>query len=271
MKAFWTVAFAAMVAASPALAVGEKDLAGDKESASDVLTNGMGRDLQRHSPLDKINKSNVKKLVPAWAFSLGGEKQRGQETQPLIHDGIMYITGSYSRMFAIDVKTGDEIWQYDARLPEGILPCCDVVNRGAAIHGNKIYFGTLDARIVALDLKTGDVVWRKKFADYKAGYSYTAAPMIVNGLIITGNSGGEFGIIGEVQARDAETGELVWTRPVIEGHMGTFKGKETTMTGKLNATWPGDLWKTGGGATWLGGSYDAETDTIVFGTSNPAP
>jgi len=251
--------------------VTEADLAKDTETTTSVLTNGMGRHLQRHSPLTTINKENVKKIVPVWAFSLGGEKQRGQETQPLIHDGVMYITGSYSRMYAIDVKTGREIWQYDARLPEGILPCCDVVNRGAALYGDKIYFGTLDARIVALDQKTGDVVWRKKIADYKAGYSYTAAPLIVDGLIITGNSGGEFGIVGEVQARDADTGEMVWTRPVIEGHMGTLNGKESTMTGTLNATWPGDMWKTGGGATWLGGSYDADTNTVVFGTGNPAP
>ena len=251
--------------------VTEKDLVNDQANTSQIVTNGMGRDLQRYSPLDKLNKENVNKLVPAWAFSLGGEKQRGQETQPLIYDGMMYITGSYSRLYAIDVKTGAEVWQYDARLPEGILPCCDVVNRGAAIYGDKIFFGTLDARIVALNLKTGDVVWRKKIANYKAGYSYTAAPLIVNGLIITGNSGGEFGIVGEVQARDTETGELVWTRPVIEGHMGTLKGKESTMTGKLNASWPGDMWKTGGGATWLGGSYDIDTDTLVFGAGNPAP
>ncbi|MEO0864146.1 MAG: PQQ-dependent methanol/ethanol family dehydrogenase [Pseudomonadota bacterium] len=251
--------------------VTEEMLANDQASTGDVLTNGMGRHLQRYSPLDTLNKENVKNLVPAWAFSLGGEKQRGQETQPIVHDGVMYITGSYSRMYAIDVKTGEEIWQYDARLPEGILPCCDVVNRGAAIYGDNIYFGTLDARIVALNKDTGDVVWRKKIADYKAGYSYTAAPLIVDGLIITGNSGGEFGIVGEVQARDAMTGEMVWTRPVIEGHMGTFKGEESTMTGTLNATWPGDMWKTGGGATWLGGSYDAETDTLVFGAGNPAP
>ncbi|MCE8521018.1 PQQ-dependent methanol/ethanol family dehydrogenase [Ruegeria pomeroyi] len=258
---------------STALAAGvtEEDLANDTANTSSVLTNGMGRHLQRYSPLDILNKDNVKNLMPAWAFSLGGEKQRGQETQPLVHDGVMYITGSYSRLYAIDVATGEELWQYDARLPEGILPCCDVINRGAAIYGDKIYFGTLDARIVALDAKSGDVVWNKKIADYKAGYSYTAAPLIVKGLVITGNSGGEFGIVGEVQARDAETGEMVWTRPVIEGHMGTFKGEESTMTGTLNATWPGDMWKTGGGATWLGGSYDAETDTLVFGAGNPAP
>ncbi|MEX3007729.1 PQQ-dependent methanol/ethanol family dehydrogenase [Hoeflea sp. TYP-13] len=251
--------------------VTEQDLANDQANTSQIVTNGMGRHLQRYSPLETLNKNNVKNLMPAWAFSLGGEKQRGQETQPLVYDGMMYITGSYSRLYAIDLKTGEEVWQYDARLPEGILPCCDVINRGAAIYGDKIYFGTLDARIVALDLKTGDVVWRKKIANYKEGYSYTAAPLIVKGLVITGNSGGEFGIVGEVQARDADTGEIVWTRPVIEGHMGTFKGEESSMTGTLNATWPGDMWKTGGGATWLGGSYDIETDTLVFGAGNPAP
>ncbi|MCI5041452.1 MAG: PQQ-dependent methanol/ethanol family dehydrogenase [Donghicola eburneus] len=251
--------------------VTEEMLANDRMDTSNVVTNGMGRDLQRYSPLEILNKDNVKNLVPAWAFSMGGEKQRGQETQPLIYDGIMYVTGSYSRLYAIDVMTGEELWQYDARLPEGILPCCDVINRGAAIYGDKIFFGTLDARIVALDLKTGDVVWRDKIADYKAGYSYTAAPLIVDGLVVTGNSGGEFGIVGEVQARDADTGDVVWTRPMIEGHMGTLNGEESTMTGTLNATWPGDLWKTGGGATWLGGSYDIETDTLVFGAGNPAP
>ncbi len=272
MNRFVAAAIAGVFATNMAQAgVTEADLANDQTNVSQVVTNGMGRDLQRYSPLDTLNKDNVKNLVPAWAFSMGGEKQRGQETQPLVYDGIMYVTGSYSRMYAIDVETGEELWQYDARLPEGILPCCDVINRGAAIYGDNIYFGTLDARIVALDLKTGDVKWRDKIADYKAGYSYTAAPLIVDGLIITGNSGGEFGIVGEVQARDAETGDMVWTRPVIEGHMGTLNGEESTMTGTLNATWPGDLWKTGGGATWLGGSYDGETDTLVFGTGNPAP
>ena len=264
---------AACVLASTAVFAGvtEEDIANDATITSQVVTNGMGRHLQRFSPLKQINKDNVKYMVPAWSFSMGGEKQRGNEAQPLVYDGVMYVTGSYSRLYAIDVKSGEEIWQYDARLPEGILPCCDVVNRGAAIYGDNIIFGTLDARLVALNRKTGDVVWKDKIANYKAGYSYTAAPLIVNGLVITGNSGGEFGIVGEVQARKAETGEMVWTRPVIEGHMGTVGGKESTMTGTLNATWPGDLWKNGGGATWLGGSYDADTNMLIFGAGNPAP
>ncbi|QFT61456.1 PQQ-dependent methanol/ethanol family dehydrogenase [Roseivivax sp. THAF30] len=273
MNKFIAAVTLALVATAPVAhaQVTEEMLANDQATTDQIVTNGMGRDLQRYSPLEMITKENVDNLVPAWAFSLGGEKQRGQETQPLIYDGMMYITGSYSRLYAIDLATGAEVWQYDARLPEGILPCCDVVNRGGAIWNDKIIFGTLDAQLVALDLKTGDVVWRDKIADYKAGYSYTAAPLIVDGMVYTGNSGGEFGIVGEVQARNADTGELVWTRPVIEGHMGTLNGEESTMTGELNASWPGDMWKTGGGATWLGGSYDADTDTLVFGTGNPAP
>ncbi|MFZ3581576.1 PQQ-dependent methanol/ethanol family dehydrogenase [Loktanella sp. DJP18] len=272
MNRFITAVTAMILAGSMAQAqVTDEDIANDATITTQVVTNGMGRSLQRYSPLETLNKDNVANLIPAWAFSLGGEKQRGQETQPIVYDGMMYITGSYSRIYAIDLVTGKEVWQYDARLPEGILPCCDVVNRGAAIYGDNIYFGTLDARIVALNRKTGDVVWNQKIADYKAGYSYAAAPIIVNGLVITGNSGGEFGIVGEVQARNADTGEIVWTRPMIEGHMGTLNGAESTMTGTLNATWPGDMWKTGGGATWLGGSYDAETDTLVFGAGNPSP
>lgn len=276
MRAVLTATALMAMAATPALAeVTMDDIKNDQSITTQIVTNGMGRDLQRYSPLTQINRHNVKKMYPAWAFSLGGEKQRGQETQPLVKDGVMYITGSYSRMFAIDVETGEELWQYDARLPEGILPCCDVVNRGAVMLGDKIYFGTLDAKLVALNAETGDVVWRKKIGDYKAGYSYTAAPLIVDSehgpLIVTGNSGGEFGIVGAVEARNAETGEMVWRRPVIEGHMGELLGEESTMTGELNATWPGDMWKAGGGATWLGGSYDEKTNTVVMGAGNPAP
>ena len=252
------------------------DLMNDQATGADVLTYGLGPRAQRFSPLDSLNKENIQHLYPVWSFSFGGEKQRGQESQPLIKDGVMYVTGSYSRMWAIDIRTGEELWQYDARLPEGILPCCDVVNRGAAILGDKVYFGTLDAKIVALDAATGKVVWRKTIGDYKAGYSYTAAPLIVpteahGPLIVTGNSGGEFGIVGEVQARNPETGDLVWSRPTIEGHMGTLNGEESTMTGERNASWPGDMWKNGGGATWLGGTYDPDTKLTYFGAGNPAP
>jgi alcohol dehydrogenase (cytochrome c) len=267
----------AMAMAAPALAdgpaagPGDADLMADAKTTNDVLTYGMGPQAHRFSPLDKINTSNVARMVPAYAASLGGEKQRGQESQPIVYDGMIYVTGSYSRLFAFDARTGEKVWEYNARLPDGIMPCCDVVNRGAAIYGDKVIFSTLDAHIVALNRKTGKVVWNKTVADYQAGYSQTAAPLIVKGMVITGVSGGEFGVVGTVEARDVNTGELVWTRPVIEGHMGTLRGQPNGVTGKTNATWPGDLWKTGGGATWLGGTYDPDTNLLYFGTGNPAP
>lgn len=252
--------------------VTDQDILRDQATADDVVTNGLGPRAQRYSDLKLINEKTVKKMQPVWAFSLGGEKQRGQESQPLVKDGVMFVTGSYSRIYAVDATTGDEIWQYEARLPDGIMPCCDVINRGAALYDDLVIFGTLDAKLVALDQKTGKVVWRKKLGDYKAGYSYTAAPLIVKGMVVTGVSGGEFGIVGKVEARDAKTGELVWTRPTVEGHMGYLRGKENGITGgQANKTWPGDLWKTGGAATWLGGTYDPDTDLIFMGTGNPAP
>ncbi len=236
-----------------------------------VLSWGMGTQGQRYSTLTNINTSNVSKLVPAWTMSFGGEKQRGQESQPLVYKGKMFVTASYSRIFAIDVKTGEKIWKYEHRLPEGIMPCCDVVNRGAALYGNLVIFGTLDAQLVALDQDTGKVVWREKIDDYAAGYSQTAAPLIAEGLLLTGVSGGEFGVVGRVEARDPKTGKMVWSRPVVEGHMGYKDGKENGITGTTNATWPGETWKTGGAATWLGGTYDAKTGLAYFGTGNPGP
>lgn len=268
-----TLAMALVAVGAPSLAQGptNADLMGDAASTGDVLTYGMSPQGHRFSPLTTLNAGNVAKLVPAFSSSLGGEKQRGQESQPLVYDGTIYVTGSYSRLYAFDARTGEEKWEYNARLPDDIMPCCDVVNRGAAIHGDKIIFATLDARLVALNRMTGKVVWNKQIADYKAGYSATAAPLIVNNMVITGNSGGEFGVVGAVDARDVDTGELIWHRPVIEGNMGTLRGKDNGITGKLNATWQGDQWKTGGGATWLGGTYDPDTNLLFFGTGNPAP
>lgn len=255
-----------------AAAVTDEQILNDVNTPEDVVSYGIGLQGQRFSPLDKLNTDTVKNLTPVFAFSYGGEKQRGQEAQPLVHNGKIFVTASYSRAYAVDAKTGEELWQYEHRLPDGILPCCDVVNRGGALYDNLFIFATLDAQIVALNQDTGKVVWKEKIADYKAGYSATAAPIIVKGKVITGNSGGEFGIVGRVEARDAKTGKLVWTRPTVEGHMGTLNGEDNGITGgEAGKTWPGDMWKTGGAATWLGGTYDPDTDTIFFGTGNPAP
>ncbi|MGQ0689615.1 MAG: PQQ-dependent methanol/ethanol family dehydrogenase [Limnobacter sp.] len=270
------VATALAIPAVASATVTDAMIQNDAKSTGDVLSWGIGTEGQRYSPLKDINVSNVGKLVPAWSFSFGGEKQRGQESQPLIHNGKMFVTGSYSRIYALDASTGEKLWKYEHRLPEGIMPCCDVVNRGAALYDNLVIFSTLDAQLIALDQNTGKVVWKDKIDDYAAGYSNTAAPIIANGLVLTGVSGGEFGVVGRVEARNAKTGEMVWLRPTVEGHMGyTFdkdgNKKEAGISGTTNATWKGDMWKTGGAATWLGGSYDSKTGLAYFGTGNPAP
>ncbi|MBL8469279.1 PQQ-dependent methanol/ethanol family dehydrogenase [Methyloversatilis discipulorum] len=276
LSSLLVAAFAAMAAPQVMAGVTDRDIENDAKTTGDVLSWGMGTEGQRYSPLDKINLGNVKNLVPVWSFSFGGEKQRGQESQPLVVNGKMFVTGSYSRLYALDAKTGAKLWQYEHRLPDGIMPCCDVVNRGAAVYDNLVIFSTLDAQLVALDQNTGKVVWKEKIDDYQAGYSNTAAPIIAKGLILTGVSGGEFGIVGRVEARDAKTGKMVWSRPTVEGHMGykfdaAGNKMENGVSGTTNATWQGDLWKTGGAATWLGGSYDAKTGLAYFGTGNPAP
>jgi len=272
-------AMVATALAIPAVAsanVTDAMIQNDAKSTGDILSWGMGTEGQRYSPLKDINVSNVGKLVPAWSFSFGGEKQRGQESQPVIHNGKMFVTGSYSRIYALDAATGEKLWKYEHRLPEGIMPCCDVVNRGAALYDNLVIFSTLDAQLIALDQNTGKVVWKDKIDDYAAGYSNTAAPIIANGLVLTGVSGGEFGVVGRVEARNAKTGEMVWLRPTVEGHMGYTwdkdgNKKEAGISGTTNATWKGDMWKTGGAATWLGGTYDSKTGLAYFGTGNPAP
>ena len=259
-----------------ATAVTDQMLEKASSNTHEVLSNGLGSEGERFSPLKAINAQNVSKLVPAWTMSFGGEKQRGQESQPLVHDGKMFVTASYSRIYAIDVKTGTKLWKYEHRLPEGIMPCCDVVNRGAALYDNLVIFGTLDAQLVALDQDTGKVVWKEKIDEYSAGFSSSAAPLIAKGLLLTGVSGGEFGIVGRVEARDPRTGKLVWVRPTVEGHMGYTFDKdgnktENGISGTTNASWPGELWKTGGASTWLGGTFDPKTGLAYFGTGNPAP
>ncbi|URI06692.1 methanol/ethanol family PQQ-dependent dehydrogenase [Aquincola tertiaricarbonis] len=263
------------------------DIANDHKTTADVVSYGLGLTAQRYSPARTINTRNVAGLVPVWSHSFGGEKQRGQEGQVLVHDGVIYATASYSRFVALDARTGKRLWTYEHRLPEDIRPCCDVVNRGPAIYGDKVFFGTLDASIVALDRNTGKVVWKEKFGDHKIGYTMTGAPFVVKDqktgkvLLVHGSSGDEFGVVGFLYARDVETGEEVWARPFVEGHMGRLNGKPSTPTGNPKApSWPDDAnsptgkveaWSHGGGAPWQTASFDVETNTIVVGTGNPAP
>lgn len=277
----------ALAGAALAGTVSWEDIANDEKTPKDVLMYGMGLKGQRFSALKQVSAKNVADLVPAWSFSFGGEKQRGQETQAIVHDGVIYITASYSRMFAIDAKTGKQLWAYEHRLADDIRPCCDVVNRGAAIYGDKVYFGTLDASIVALNKDTGKVVWKEKFGDHKIGYTMTGAPTVVKDqktgrmLLIHGSSGDEFGVVGWLYARDPDTGKEVWARPLVEGHIGRLNGQPSTPTGDPKApSWPNDpnsptgkveAWSHGGGAPWQSATFDPETNTIIIGAGNPAP
>jgi alcohol dehydrogenase (cytochrome c) len=270
-----------------ALTVSWEDIARDAETPGDVLMYGMGPKAQRYSALNRINIDTVGQLRPAWSFSFGDEKQRGQETQALVHDGVIYVTASYSRMFALDARTGKKLWSYTHRLPEDIRPCCDVVNRGAAIYGDKVFMGTLDAAVVALNKDTGKVVWKEKFGDHKVGYTMTGAPTLVKDrqtgrvLLIHGSSGDEFGVVGKLYARDPDTGAEVWMRPFVEGHTGRQNGADSKPTGDPKApSWPDapgtatgkvEPWSHGGGAPWQSASFDIETNTIIIGTGNPAP
>jgi alcohol dehydrogenase (cytochrome c) len=274
-------------AAHAATPVTWDEIANDHKSTTDVLSYGMGLKAQRHSTLKTLNTQNIAGLVPAWSYSFGGEKQRGQEGQVLVHDGVIYATASYSRFVAIDARSGKRLWSSEHRLPEDIRPCCDVVNRGPAIYGDLVYFGTLDAAIVALDRKTGKVVWKEKFADHTVGYTMTGAPFIVKDqktgkvLLVHGSSGDEFGVVGWLYARDPETGKEVWARPLVEGHMGRLNGKDSTTTGDPKApSWPNDArsptgkvepWSHGGGAPWQTASFDVENNMVVIGAGNPAP
>ena len=214
------IALGMAIAASPAYAkeVTWDDIVNDAETPENVLMYGFGPKAQRFSPMDHINTDNVERLRPAWQFSFGDEKQRGQETQPVVFDGKIYLTASYSRMFALDSATGEKIWDYSHRLPDDIRPCCDVVNRGPAIYGDKLFFGTLDANLVALDKDSGEVVWNENFDDHKAGYTMTGAPTIIKDqntgkiMLIHGNSGDEFGALGKLYARNPDTGQELWMR-----------------------------------------------------------
>ena len=172
-----------------------EDIRNDAATTGDVLTYGMGQGLQRYSPLDGINAGNVKRLVPVWNYSLADN--RGQESQPLVHEGVMYVT-THDTTHAIEAATGKRVWvnaiEYPPETPR--IVCCGIVNRGAAIQDGMLYRVTLDAHVIAIDMKTGEEVWRSHAIDYSDGYSMTVAPLLADGVLITGISGAEYGIRG---------------------------------------------------------------------------
>ena len=215
-------------------------------------------DSKRFSRLDQIHNRNVAGLELKWAHHI---PQLGRaETTPLVVDGVMFITESPSNLVAVDAATGRPFWRYDHELPDDLRICCGRNNRGVAILGETLYMSTLDAHLVAIDARSGNLLWSAEVADYRAGYSKTAAPLIVKDKVVTGIAGGEFGIRGFLDAYDADTGRREWRTHTIPG-----------PDHPDNRTWAGDSWRTGGSPTWITGSYDPELNLVYWGTGNPGP
>jgi len=212
----------------------------------------------RHSPITELSPDNIDNLRFAWGFPSGTDSQFA--TSPVIYDGIMYVTASYNRLFALDAVTGELYWRYDHVQPEDLRICCGPTNRGVAIIGDRILMATLDARLLAFDRKSGEILWNSVIEDYQRGFSATSAPLVVKNLAVIGVGGGEFGVRGFFDAFNVETGERVWRHYTVpaEGEPGV-------------ETWAGDSYRTGGAPAWTIGAYDPELDTLYWTTGNPAP
>jgi alcohol dehydrogenase (cytochrome c) len=221
-----------------------------------------GRDYAntRYSPLSQINADNVKKIVPKWNLSFG--VLEGQDSQAVAYNGVVYVTSSFNKVWALDGATGKVFWKYERELPGDVYPhlCCDVVNRGVALYKDKVYLATLDSHMVALDNATGKVVWDKQVGDYTYSESFTIMPLALRGKIIAGTAGAEYGVRGWIAALDADNGNLVWKTYTIPA--AGEPGSET---------WGGESYKYGGGSAWITGSYDPENNTLYWPVGNPGP
>ena len=211
-----------------------------------------------YSPLAQINTSNVKNLVPVWSVSTGVDS--GHEAPPIVNNGVMFVSTPYSQVMALDAATGELLWRYKRKLPEGFAALHNT-SRGVALYGDKVFMPCLDAVLVALDAKTGKVDWEAKVADWKDGYYMTMAPLIVKGKVLVGEAGGEFGVRGFVQAFDADTGKPAWKTYTIPA-----PGEPGSETWEKP-----DTWKTGGAAMWMTGNYDPATNTVYWGVGNGSP
>ena len=248
---------------------GDRIVHADREPGN-WLSHGRTYDEQRFSPLKIINDKNVTRLRLAWSYDL--DTRRGQEATPLVVDGVMYFTTAWSKVVALRAATGKPLWTYDPKVPPewAINSCCDVVNRGVAVWGDKVFVGTLDGRLVALDAATGKPVWEKLTIDPKFRYTITGAPRVVKGKVLIGNGGAEFNVRGYISAYDAETGNLAWRFYTVPGD--PSKPFESPILEKAAKTWSGEWWKYGGGGTvWDAMAYDPQLDLLYIGTGNGDP
>jgi alcohol dehydrogenase (cytochrome c) len=258
MKNIWLCTALLGLGAAPGWTQTTQELVNDGKNTENVTTQSMGYDRKSYSPLKQINKSNVKRLVPVWSTSVMNDQ--GELAAPTIYNGVMYvINGKWT--FAIDVETGRQIWRTAVELEAGVQR--SAFNRGAAtIYNGKLFRVTIDNHVLALDMATGRQLWNQKFADAKDGYYATSAPIVANGVLISGVAGGESTTRGFLDGWDPDTGKKMWRRYTIPapGEPGS-------------ETWPknGDAWTQGGGPTWRSGSYDPQLDLVYWGVGNAEP
>ena len=244
------------------------------------IHSNMSYNNSRYYPADQINTGNVAKIKPAFVFQTA--VLESMETSPIVVDGIMFLTTSYNHVYAIDAVTGEEFWHYKHKMGPITTYCCGPNNRGVAVSGGTLFMGTLDAKLVALEAKTGKLLWETQIADPELGYSETMAPVAVDGKVLIGTNGGEYGVRGFVKAYDAKDGKLLWTAYSIpeKGHEGVWATHDATGRDMLRniekekadlAAKGGDFYKTLGGGVWMTPAVDRKTKTVYFVAGNPSP
>lgn len=260
--------------------VTQAQLNGADKQGADWLHTAGGYAQQRYYPGSQINTTNVKRLKPA--FMVQTEVRESMETAPIVADGIMYFTTSYNHVYAVDAATGKEFWHYKHKMGPITTFCCGPNNKGVAIEGGKLFMGTLDAKLVALDAKSGKLLWETEIADPEKGYSETMAPTVVDGKVLIGTNGGEYGIRGFVKAYNSADGKLLWTFNTIpeKGHEGVWAENDATGRNMKRdikaekaalAEGGGNFYATLGGGVWMNPAVDLKTRTIFFVVGNPSP
>ena len=249
----------------------------DGDANNFLHTNG-NYEQTRYYPASQINTGNVKSLRPAWIFQT--EIVESMETTPIVVNGVMYVTTSFNHIHALDARTGEELWHYKHKMGPITPYCCGPNNRGVAVYKDKVYMGTLDSKLVALDARTGRVIWDVQIGDPELGYSETMAPTAVNGKILIGTNGGEYGIRGFVKAYDADSGKLLWTfHSIPKNSVGVWATHDATgrnmhrdiAAEKKALKKLGDPYRTLGGGVWQNPAVDLESNSIYFVVGNPSP
>jgi len=249
----------------------------DGDANNFLHTNG-NYEQTRYYPASQINTGNVKSLRPAWIFQT--EIVESMETTPIVVNGVMYVTTSFNHIHALDARTGEELWHYKHKMGPITTYCCGPNNRGVAVYKDKVYMGTLDSKLVALDARTGRVIWDVQIGDPELGYSETMAPTAVNGKILIGTNGGEYGIRGFVKAYNADSGKLIWTfHSIPKNSVGVWATHDATgrnmhrdiAAEKKALNILGDPYRTLGGGVWQNPAVDLETNSIYFVAGNPSP